>query len=100
MPARKHKIRHDENTRAKIKAAAIIERLRCFVLGTPDRSRTVPKLSPAQVTAALGLLRKSLPDLDSVEVTGDITNTYVVESPKVSISTEEWAKSSIPATMQ
>lgn len=55
---------HDERTRAKIQTSQIVNRLQDFVNGAVE-------LSPAQVTAAQVLLRKTLPDLAQTEVTGD-----------------------------
>lgn len=63
MAARTVKIRHDDETRAKIKTSQIINRLTGHVLDGLE-------LSPSQVSAGLGLLRKTLPDLSTVEQTG------------------------------
>lgn len=63
MPARTKKIRHDENTRAKIKVSQIMNRLQKHIDGDVE-------LANSQVKAAEILLRKSLPDLQSVELTG------------------------------
>lgn len=62
MAARKSKFLSDEH-RLKIQTSMIINRLTDFV-------NSKVELSPAQVTAALGLLKKSLPDLSNVEMTG------------------------------
>lgn len=62
---------HDERTRAKIKTSYIINRLHSFVKGDVE-------MAPHQVTAALGLLRKTLPDLSATELTGDITHSYAL----------------------
>jgi hypothetical protein len=67
MPARSKKIRHDENTRDKIQCAMIVNRLTKCVMGEIE-------LSATQVSAALGLLRKKLPDLSSQQLTGDKDN--------------------------
>lgn len=67
MPPRTVKIRHDENTRLKIQAAQIINRLQNHFEGTVD-------LSPTQIKTAEILLRKSLPDLSSVTIGGDADN--------------------------
>ena len=61
MAARKNKIRHDDETRAKIQTSQLINRLTDHVLGTVD-------MKPSQVTAALGLLKKSIPDLSQSDV--------------------------------
>lgn len=47
---------HDERTRAKIQTSQIINRLNSYI-------KSEVSMEPAQVTAALGLLRKTLPDL-------------------------------------
>ena len=56
MAARIRKIRHDDETRAKIQTANIIYRLTQGFNGKVD-------LTPAQISIGLGLLRKTLPDL-------------------------------------
>ena len=61
MAARKTKHLSDE-WRKKIQTSMLINRLSNFVNGEIE-------LTPAQVTAALGLLKKSLPDLSSVALT-------------------------------
>ena len=63
MAARSVKIRHDEETRAKIQTSQLINRLEDHILNDLD-------LKPTQVTAALGLLKKTLPDLANVELSG------------------------------
>jgi hypothetical protein len=50
--------------RRKIKSSQLINRLQDHVDGGVE-------LSSTQVTAALGLLRKCVPDLSSTELTGD-----------------------------
>jgi len=66
MPARTRKIRHDENTRAKIQAAQIINRMMGCVDGKVE-------LTQAQVSCAKALLAKVLPDLSSTSIEGSIT---------------------------
>lgn len=58
----RNKLRHDENTRGKIQASQIINRLQGHVNGKIE-------LSATQVSAGLGLLRKVLPDLASTALT-------------------------------
>ena len=71
MAARTRKVRHDENTRAKIKASQLINRLSAHVFGKVD-------MKPTQVTAALGLLKKTIPDLSSqaVDLNGNLTISH------------------------
>lgn len=67
MAARVRKIRHDEETRAKIQAAQIINRLHNCVMGKVE-------LSPAQVSAAKTLLDKALPNLQAVDMSAEHTH--------------------------
>ncbi len=68
MAARVRKIRHDEETRKKIQASQLINRLTHHVLSEQDI------MSASQVRAAEVLLRKTLPDLASVQHSGDEDN--------------------------
>lgn len=83
MAARVNKIRHDEETRKRIRAGNIITRLQKGIDGKVE-------LTGPQVAAALGLLRKILPDLTSAENTLDITTRYVALMPPEAASDEEW----------
>lgn len=65
MAARSRKIRHDAETRAKIQASQIINRLTDHIFGKVE-------LSSTQVQSALGLLRKAIPDLAAVQHSGQI----------------------------
>ena len=73
MAARATKIRHDDQTRSKIQAAQIINRLQACIDGKVE-------LSSPQVSAAKTLLNKVLPDLQSVsldaQVEGSMTVTF------------------------
>lgn len=64
MAARTRKVRHDDDTRARIQTSQLVNRLTDHVLGKVE-------MVPSQVTAALGLLKKSLPDLQSTTHSGD-----------------------------
>jgi hypothetical protein len=70
MAARKQRW-HDQATREKIQAGLLVTTLTKHVAGEL-------KLSATQVTAALGLLRKCVPDLASVQHQGDENNPVVV----------------------
>lgn len=63
MAGRTVKIRHDDQTRSKIQAAQIINRLHACVMGEIT-------LDASQVSAAKILLGKALPDLASVQHSG------------------------------
>ncbi len=64
MAARKRAIRHDDNTRAKIQAAQLVNRLTAHACGELELSNT-------QVRAIEVLLRKTLPDLSDVRMEVD-----------------------------
>lgn len=68
MAARIHKIRHDDETRAKIQTSQLINRLTDHALGDL-------KLEPTQVRAIEILLRKTLPDLTATELSGGVEIT-------------------------
>ena len=93
MPARIRKIRHDDETRLKIKAGNIITRLQKLIAGEIE-------MAPHAVTAALGLLRKAIPDLTSVEHSGEVTKTYVVRMPAKPANMTEWSKQYTPKPTQ
>lgn len=60
---------HDLKSRAKIKTSQIVNRLNLFVLKEPDPQTGKPvEMTKTEVSAALGLLRKTLPDLVSAEM--------------------------------
>lgn len=90
MAKRTKRIVHDENTRAKIQTSQIINRLTNHILGELKNSKDETiQMSSSQVTAALGLLKKTLPDLTSINVQGDIfTHHYVVSSEP--LTDDEW----------
>lgn len=64
MAARKRALHLTDEWRAKIQTSMLINRLSDFVNGKIA-------LEPAQVTAALGLLKKTAPDLQSVALGQD-----------------------------
>jgi hypothetical protein len=59
---------HHEEVRQKIRTSQLINRLHDFINGKIE-------LSPHQVTAALGLIKKTMPDLAAIDATvrGDPT---------------------------
>lgn len=93
MPARVNKIRHDENTRAKIQAGNIITRLQGLIDGKHE-------MPPHAVSAALGLLKKVLPDVTSVEISGEISTSKVIRAPATEQTPSSWAKNHIPAHLR
>jgi hypothetical protein len=85
MAARKpplHKAWTPEKVRQRIQTALITRRLTRHVLGKVE-------MSPTQVTAALGLLKKTLPDLSAVEHSGEVKHRDISDQP---LSADEWEK--------
>lgn len=72
MAGRKAGFRHNEDTRAKIKAAQLINRLQAHV------DANEPLLDATQVNAAKALLNKVLPDLKAVEHSGNGENGEII----------------------
>jgi hypothetical protein len=68
MAARSVKIRHDEETRAKIQTSQLLNRLNDHVFGKDGKS---VEISQTQMKAIEILLRKTLPDLSAVTIGGD-----------------------------
>lgn len=70
---RKAGFRHNENTRSRIQATQIINRL------AKDFAAKKPTLTDTQVRIGFGLLRKVLPDLQGITISGDPENPIVTE---------------------
>ncbi len=80
MAIRKN-LTHPQVVRERIRATAIIRRLQKFVLGERGDQGEEIVMSPAQVTAALGLIKKTVPDLSAVEFSGEVRHKHVTELP-------------------
>lgn len=65
MAARNRKIKHDDETRAKIQAAQIINRFHSCLMGEIT-------LDAQQVSVGKSLLNKVLPDLQAVQLDGEL----------------------------
>lgn len=74
MAARKTK-HLSEDWRKKIQTSMLLNRLTDFV-------NSKVELSPAQVTAALGLLKKSLPDLSATDLKAELKGNLTIEIVK------------------
>ncbi len=94
MATRKH-LRHDEKTRAKIQASQLINRLKKHILAKPEEinGKWVVKdlMTQSQVTAALGLIKKVLPDLQAIEMKAEVTETKRIISSEP-LTTDEWER--------
>jgi len=67
MPTRLNK-RHQECIREKIRGSQLVNRLESHIL--PDDEGNTVEMTPTQVNAALGLLKKVVPDLKASEISG------------------------------
>lgn len=70
MAARKN-LSHDQRTREKIQTSQLINRLQSFANGEIE-------LTTGQIKAIEVLLKKSLPDLSSVELSGQVDQNISV----------------------
>lgn len=61
----RNRLYHPDEVRTKIQTSQLLNRLNDFVNGKVE-------LTPHQVTAALGLIRKTLPDLAAMEHSGEV----------------------------
>ena len=91
MPPRIQKIRHDENTRLKIKVAHLINRFQAHFDGDLE-------LTATQIQAGKILLDRALPCLQSVEVSGEITTSKVIRAPAEATDAAAWSKNHVPQT--
>ncbi len=74
MAARTSVVLHSMQAREKIKTSQLINRLNAFALREPDpQTGEVVEMSPAQVKAAIALLKKTVPDLQVIEGNLDMT---------------------------
>ena len=64
-------LRQQDQTRAAIQTTQLVKRLQHYALGEADEAGNTVELDPGKLKAIEVLLRKSLPDLSSVELTGD-----------------------------
>lgn len=72
--------KQDERTRSVIQTTQLCKRLNYFALGIPDpASKAVPLMTDGQIRAALGLLKKTLPDIseETHKHTGSVSLTVV-----------------------
>lgn len=73
MAARTNRPNHNQKTRDKIQASQLINALQKHVVGKNEMSAT-------QVTAANILLKKTMPDLQAIELTGEDGGPVRVEA--------------------
>ena len=83
MAARKLRPFHTDEIRAKIQTSQLINRLTDHVLGASI-------LDPSQVSAALGLLRKTIPDLSASDNKNETVVRYVARASMPAKTVDEW----------
>ncbi len=93
MAARVNRIRHDAETRLKIQVSNIVTYLYEHLAGNRE-------LSSTQLKAAEILLKKALPDLTSVEHSGEVSTTYVARIPSASETIDAWQQQHQPPQLK
>ena len=88
MAARRNPVQTEEHRR-RIQTTQLVKRLESIALGAT-------KAEPYQVTAALGLLKKTLPDLTAVEHSGEMQTSYVLRAPLPAQASDEWQTEHAP----
>lgn len=91
MAARTRRIRHDDQTRERIRTTQLINRLQANALG-----ELKIEMTPGQVRSAEILLKKSVPDLSSTENKTEVTHRYVADVPQVAATVDEWQQQHAP----
>lgn len=89
MAARTKKIRHDEETRLKIQASQIVNRLQDHIFGKIE-------LTPTQVRCAEVLLKKTIPDLSSTENKTEVVHRFVARLPNKAENSATWQQQHAP----
>ena len=69
-----------ENTRERIQTSMIVNRLTDHILGTVE-------MNASQVSAALGLIKKTLPDLSAMELKAEVQHSDAKELTNDQLST-------------
>lgn len=88
--ARRLNLTHDDETRKKIQTSQLVNRLNDHIFGQNGKRIDI---SATQLKAIEILLRKSLPDLTAIELSGDPENPIqhkVALRPQ--LTREEWLK--------
>jgi len=94
MAARTRKIRHDDETREKIQASQLVNRLQANALG-----QLKVEMTPGQVRSAEILLKKKIPDLSSTENKTEVVHRYVARLPNKAANSEIWQKQNAPKSL-
>lgn len=68
-----------EIVRERIRVTKLVKRLEQFALDEKDANGREVKMNAAQVTAALGIIKKAVPDLSAVELSGEVKTRQMKE---------------------
>ena len=71
-------LRQQDQVREAIRTTQLVKRLQFFALAEKDEAGNVVEIDPNRLRAIEVLLKKSLPDLSSVELTGDPDNPVTI----------------------
>jgi hypothetical protein len=93
MAARTLRPRHSDEIRAKIQASQLVNRLTKHAFGEVE-------MTPTQVNAAKILLSKSVPDLQSVELTGNADDPVVIAGQLPDAMLDERIAALLPKVLQ
>jgi hypothetical protein len=93
MAARTRKILHDDETRAKIQASQLVNRLQDNALG-----KLKVEMTPGQVRSAEILLKKRMPDLSSTENKTEVVHRYVARLPEKALASTTWQQQHAPTS--
>lgn len=67
-------LRQQEQTRTAIQTTQLVKRLQCYALAEEDEAGNAVEIDPNRLRAIEILLRKSLPDLSAITLSGDAEN--------------------------
>jgi hypothetical protein len=94
---------HSDETRQRIRAIKLVDRLQKFALSTDldgkyidEGGKEIKPMTPLQVKVSLALLNKVLPNLQTVEVNQEETRAYVIRAPAPSANMTEWLEQYAP----
>jgi hypothetical protein len=85
--------------RERIATSKLIDRLQTFSLADPD-DPTSPRMTRTQAQVALSLLRKVLPDMQSLEISGNSDQPITVQVLRFSDPTDDSAPQHLANTAQ
>lgn len=81
--------KQDARSRDAIRTTQLVKRLQWFALGELDSAGNVVELDSTRLRAIEILLKKTLPDLQAVEHSGEVTQNVVSREP---LTASEWAE--------